>query len=79
MFGMEGQQKKKSNEFVFELEKELKSIKLHKNLKEKIEKRVQSIKEILRSGESQEDFDSFGVLLHGYSALLKMMSRFSPK
>lgn len=79
MFGMEGQQKKKSAEFVFELEKEFKNNKLHKEFKEKIEQRIQLIKEALRSGENKEEFDSYGVLLHGYTSLLKVMSRFSPK
>lgn len=79
MFGMEDQKKKKSAEFIFELEKELKNGKLHKDFKEKIEKRIQSIKEVLRSGENKEEFDSYGVLLHGYTSLLKVMSRFSPK
>lgn len=79
MFGMEDQKKKKAMEFVFELEKEFKNAKLHKAFKEKIEKRIQAIKEVLRSGENKEEFDGYGVLLHGYTALLKVMSRFSSK
>jgi len=80
MFGMEEQQqKKKAPEFVFELEKEFKNPKLFKQFKERIEKRIQSIKEVLRSGENKEEFDSYGAMLHGYTSLLKVMSRFSPK
>ncbi len=79
MFGMENQKKKKTPEFVFELEKEFKNSKKHKECKDKIEKRIQTIKEVLRSGENKEEFDSYGVLLHGYTSLLKVMSRFSPK
>lgn len=78
MFGLENQKKKKQpEEFVFELEKELKNAQKHKEIKAKVEARVQTIKDHLRSGENQEDFDRFGMLLHGYNALLKVMSRFS--
>jgi hypothetical protein len=77
MFGLEKQKKKKYEEFVFELEKELKDPRKHKEYKEKIESRIQRIKEVLRSGENKEEFDRFGVLLHGYTSLLKVMARFS--
>lgn len=79
MFGMESQKKKKAGEFVFELEKEFKNGKLRKEYKEKVEKRIQAIKDVLRSGENKDEFDSYGVLLHGYTSLLKVMSRFSAK
>lgn len=80
MFGLEDQKKKKtSEEFVFELEKELKSNKLHIEIKKKVEARIQRLKEILRSGENKADFDKFGAVLHGYTSLLKVMARFSAK
>jgi len=79
MYGLENQKKKKSGEFVFELEKELKKTKKHQELKQKIEQRVQASKEYLRSGDNKEDFDKFGVILHGYVSLLKVISRFTPK
>jgi len=82
MFGLESQKKKKprGEEFVFELEKELKNPVKHKEIRDRLEKRVQKIKEILRSGDDQEEFERFGVLLHGYSALIKVMTRCtSPK
>jgi hypothetical protein len=79
MFGLEDKKKKQSDEFVFDLEKELKDAKKHKELKQKMEARIQRIKEALRSGEDQEEFDRFGLLLHGYTSLLKIMSRFAPK
>jgi hypothetical protein len=81
MFGLEGQKKKKpSDEFVFELEKELKDPAKHKQIKQKVEERLQKIKDILRTGgEDQEEFDRFGSLLHGYNSLLKVMSRFTSK
>lgn len=80
MFGLENQKKKKAaEEFVFELEKELKISKVHKEIKKKVEDRIQKIKEILRSGENKNEFDKFGAVLHGYTSLLKVMARFSAK
>ena len=80
MFGLESQKKKKPNEeFVFELEKELKNPAKHKEIKEKVELRLQKIKDSLRSGDDQEEYERFGLLLHGYQSLLKVMSRFTGK
>lgn len=78
MFGLEDK-KKKSEEFVFDLEKDLKNSKSHQEIKARIEARIQRVKDFLRVGENQEDFDKFGILLHGYTSLLKVISRFVPK
>jgi hypothetical protein len=75
MFGLEDQKMKKSEPFVFELEKELKDPKKHREIKQGIEDKIQTIKTILKSGENKEDFDQCGVLLHGYTSLLKVMAR----
>lgn len=81
MFGLEShRQKKPVEQFEFDLEKELKSISQHKEIKAKIEERFQKIKEILRTGgDDKEEINRLGHLLHGYAALLKVMSRFTPK
>lgn len=80
MFGLEDQKKKKgAEEFIFDLEKELKNPQKQRETKDRIEQRVQRIKEVLRSGEDQQEFDLFGVLLHGYNALLKVISRVGSK
>jgi hypothetical protein len=79
MFGLEDQKKKKVEDFFFELEKEFKVLKRHQEIKKKVEERIQKIKDVLRSGENKEEFDKYGVLLHGYTSLLKVMSRFAPK
>ena len=56
MFGLEGQKKKKPiEEFVFELEKEFKDPSYYKEVRQKIEQRIQKIKESLRAGEDQEE------------------------
>ncbi len=79
MFGLEDQKKKKAEDFVFDLEKELKSSKKQQEIKKKVEQRIQQVKEVLRSGENKEEFDKFGVLLHGYTSLLKVIARFTSK
>lgn len=76
MFGLENKKKKPSQEFVFELEKEIKDPQKYKELNQRIEGRIQKIKEILRSGgNDQEEYSQFSVLLHGYHAISKVMSR----
>lgn len=75
MFGLENQKKKKIEPFVFELEKELKDPKKHREIKQRVEGQIQLIKTTLKSGENKEEFDQFGVLLHGYTSLLKVMAR----
>lgn len=80
MFGLEDQKKKKkAEEFVFDLEKDLKDAKKHKEIKKRVEEQIQSIKESLRSGENKDEFDKYGAILHGYTSLLKVMARFGAK
>ena len=50
MFGLENKPKKPSQEFHFDLEKDLKDSKKHKALKAKIEAKIQDIKNLLRGG-----------------------------
>ncbi|MBN9377386.1 MAG: needle chaperone SctE [Chlamydiales bacterium 38-26] len=79
MFGLEKQKKKKTEEFIFELEKELKSYQTHQEYKKRVEEKIQDIRGVLRKGDNKDEFDKFGVLLHGYTSLLKVMSRLMPK
>lgn len=80
MFGLENQKKKtKIEEFVFDLEKELKTGKKYRELKKRAEEQIQKIKECLRTGENKEEFDKYGALLHGYTSLLKVITRFKAK
>ena len=73
MFGLE--KKKKAMNFEFDLEKELKSEKIQKDLVQKTEAHIQSLKAQLRQGSDQESFEKIGLLLLGYSALLKVITR----
>lgn len=77
MFGME---KKGKGPFEFDLEEELKKdpSKTRALLKE-IEGNVSDIKTILRSGARSEDFDNYGILLHGYAALQRVLGRIAEK
>ena len=75
MFGLEDQKKKKVEPFVFDLEKTLKDPKNFRQMKQKIEDRIQEIKNVLKSGENKEDFDRYGLLLHGYISLQKVIAR----
>jgi hypothetical protein len=79
MFGLEKQKKKKDEEFLFDIEKDLGNSAKSKALKQKVEARIQKVKEILRGGEKKEEFDQYGALLHGYTSVLKVLSRFKPK
>ncbi len=77
MFGLE---KKTKALFEFDLEKELKQdpAKVQKLLKE-TEAKIQELKNRLRQGSSSKDYDEYGALLHGYSALLRVLNRVSKK
>lgn len=76
MFGLEKQKKnKKPDAFIFDLEKDLTNREFCSELKSRIERRVQLIKEALRSGDGEVEFERFGVLLHGYASLVKVFAR----
>jgi hypothetical protein len=76
MFGLEEKEKEL---FEFDLEQELKKNPDKKaELSKEAECAVEEIKSLLRTGIDTNDFDDYGVLLHGYSALLKTLTRISP-
>jgi hypothetical protein len=73
MFGME---KKSGEKFAFDLEKEIKANPSHgKKILEKADARIHEIKNNLREGAGEKDFDKLGILLHGYSALQKILRK----
>jgi hypothetical protein len=77
MFGLE---KKGKALLEFDLEKELKDNPAKiKELLKRVEGHIQEIKGALRQGSSSEDFDNFGVLLHGYAALQRVLTRIANK
>lgn len=77
MFGLE---KKGRALFEFDLEKDLKSNPSQaKVLLEVCEERIQEIKNILRQGTESSDYDHYGILLHGYAALQKVLTKLANK
>jgi hypothetical protein len=78
MLGMK-QDKAKVKREPYDLELEMKDPSKAKKLKEKIETRLQKLKQLLRQGESKEDFDHYGVLLHAYAALQKVFTKSTKK
>lgn len=77
MFGLKKEQKPQL--FEFDLEKELKDDKIQKELMQRTEKQIQEIKTALRKGADQEDFERLGLMLQGYSALLKILTKATTK
>jgi hypothetical protein len=76
MFGLEDQNKKKQEPFVFDFEHDMKDPEKCQKLKNLIDERVQKIKTSLSAGEeNKEDLNAWGSLLQGYLGLLKVMAR----
>lgn len=77
MYGLE---KKPLKTFEFDLEKDLKKDpnKIQGLLKS-TESKINEIKGQLREGRKGPDLDNLGVLLHGYTALQKVLNRLSNK
>lgn len=77
MFGLE---KKGKALFEFDLEKDLKQDPAKaKALLKEIEGHIADLKNVLRQGAESKDFDQYGVLLHGYAALQKVIGKVAHK
>jgi hypothetical protein len=73
MFGLK---KEKKGFFEFDLEKELKADPSKgRAILTQVNEKVFKIKELLRSGAVSENFDDFGILLHGFTALQRVLNR----
>ncbi len=73
MYGLE---KKPGEKFAFDLEKKIKDKPAHaKELIEKAEHKIAQIKKQLREGANEKEFDHLGTLLHGYTALQKVLKK----
>lgn len=74
--GMFGLEKKEKEKFAFDLEVEIeKHPGRAKEILAKAEARIEELKKLLREGQSSEDFDQYGVLLHGYAALQRVLKK----
>lgn len=73
MFGLE---KKERDLFEFDLEKELRETPTKlRELQKNTEEKIATVKGFLRQGAGSSEFDDLGVLLHGFSALQKVLNR----
>lgn len=80
MFGMESDKKKKKTaDFSFDLEEDLKDPAKLRATKEQIETRISELKSLLRQGKDKKNFDQTQTLLHGYLALQKVIQRVNRK
>jgi hypothetical protein len=77
MYGLE---KKGRALLEFDLEKALKTDHAKcKHLLKEVERKIMEIKNSLRQGAGSEDFDNYGILLHGYGALQRVITRIANK
>lgn len=77
MYGLE---KKPKTMFEMDLEKDLKKDPSKvRDLLKSTEAKIQEIKGQLREGSKGADFDNLGVLLHGYTALQKVLNKLANK
>jgi hypothetical protein len=77
MFGLE---KKGRELFEFDLEKQLKETPTKlKETQKNVEDKITAVKGLLRQGANSSEFDQLGVLLHGYAALQKVLTRLAKK
>ena len=77
MYGLE---KTPKAMFEFDLEKDLKKDPSKaRELSKSAEGKIQEIKNQLREGIKGPDLDNLGVLLHGYTALQKVLNRIANK
>jgi len=73
MFGLEQQPKEP---FQFDLETDIKTDPAKaKEILKSVDERMARLKQKLREGAETDDFDEFGVLLHGYTALQRIIGR----
>lgn len=76
MFGLE---KEPPQKFAFDLEKDLKK---HphkkKELLDRITQNIHALKQQLREGTNEKDFEKLGLLLNGYAALQKVLTKINP-
>jgi len=76
MYGLKKDEPNKRAKFAFALEQEIKEQPTRgKELLEKADKQIQAIKDNLRKGASENDYEKLDILLHGYTALQKVVKK----
>jgi penicillin V acylase-like amidase (Ntn superfamily) len=80
MFGLEDKEnEEKKPAFTFDLETQLSDTKEQKKIIEKIEGKLQVIKNLLREGENKENYEKLGWILYGYLSIMKVSGRIKRK
>ena len=78
MFGLNKNKKGKGKGpkpfFEFPLEKDMQDGGKLEDMMEACEKQINALKKSIREGAKPEEYDQLGTLLHGYSALLKIIN-----
>jgi hypothetical protein len=75
MYGL-NEKPKKPAKFEFALEQEIKANPTHgKEVLEKVDKQLQAIKEQLRKGSNEKEYENLDILFHGYTALQKVIKK----
>ena len=73
MYGLE---KKPDGKFAFDLEKEIKeNPKRGKEILKKVEGVIHEIKDTLRKGANEKEFDDLEILIQGYVSLQKVLKK----
>lgn len=68
--------KKPDEPFAFDLEADMKKDpEKAKAMLDDVHERMNELKNMLRAGAETDDFDEYGVLLHGYAALERVLKR----
>lgn len=75
MFGLDKGKGSDESEFLFDLEREVEDVERYKEIVNTIDQRTSVIKELLRKGEKKEAFAKLAMILQGYVAVLKVLSR----
>ncbi len=74
MLGVKEEKPRKG--FEFDLERKIKSDpSAAKKIFEKAEQRITEVKKHLREGANEKAFDALGTILHGYTALQKVLKK----
>ena len=68
--------KKPDEPFAFDLEADIKKDpEKAKAMLDDVHERMNELKNMLRAGAETDDFDEYGILLHGYAALERVLKR----
>ena len=79
MFGMDDKKSGKAEKVVFDLEEEVSNPLKWKEKVTHVQEKLSVIKQLAREGGTPEDARHLGILLNGYSSLVKVLARMVAK